>query len=404
MSGRGTPSIASRRMSIATDSSLISRPTTPSARSLSRQSFASSVSRQSHISFGDEGEDLRKALEEARETREKEGEVRRLLEGSERVGREMEDKLGEKEHELKEVRERLAGLEREKEREKERELQRVAGIGDEEGAKEREQLRLRELEDRVEDAARSEASIKVTAEKQAREWENKFAARQSELEAVRERMAQATKEADEERLDLNSQIEKLRAAGQALCETYEDRVADAEDRRLQSVELVDSLSAQLARLQADRPATPPSPSMRLTSSHSSAHTSAADVIDAENALADLEHMRKQMATLEEQLEETRMHLDSEVTDARRRRQKSAEVETILKKEVKTLRETIGGSFRTFGALSTLADLLYCTRTIYAGRISNRRPHRGAGGGPRRVADGAGERTLRGRKSQARRLR
>ena len=302
------------------------------------------------------------------------------------------------------MRERLAGLEREKEREKERELQRVAGIGDEEGAKEREQLRLRELEDRVEDAARSEASIKVTAEKQAREWENKFAARQSELEAVRERMAQATKEADEERLDLNSQIEKLRAAGQALCETYEDRVADAEDRRLQSVELVDSLSAQLARLQADRPATPPSPSMRLTSSHSSAHTSAADVIDAENALADLEHMRKQMATLEEQLEETRMHLDSEVTDARRRRQKSAEVETILKKEVKTLRETIGASFRTFGALSTLADLLYCTRTIYAGRISNRRPHRGAGGGPRRVADGAGERTLRGRKSQARRLR
>ena len=172
---------------------------------------------------------MRKALEEARETREKEGEVRRLLEGSERVGREMEDKLGEKEHELKEVRERLAGLEREKEREKERELQRVAGIGDEEGAKEREQLRLRELEDRVEDAARSEASIKVTAEKQAREWENKFAARQSELEAVRERMAQATKEADEERLDLNSQIEKLRAAGQALCETYEDRVADAEE-------------------------------------------------------------------------------------------------------------------------------------------------------------------------------
>lgn len=334
-------------MSVATESSSISRPTTPSVRSYSRQSFASSVSRQSHRSNAGEDADL---IEELRtqlaEGAEREKSVRKLLEGSESLGREMEDRLAERSDQLKERDERIVLLEKERERERIREEERLAGVGEEEGAKEKELARLRELEDRIDELLRNETTSKAATDKLTREYETKFAAKEVEAESLRERMAAAIKDAEEERLDLNRQLDQLRGAGQALCETYEERIADIELSRLEAVDLAESLQEQLERARglsatSSRPGSPASPTSRLSSSHASSHTSAADVINAENALADLEHSRSKVATLEEQLEEARMHLEAEMSDSKRRRGKHAENEQLLKKEIKTLKEAIG---------------------------------------------------------------
>lgn len=353
--GRATPSTPggthTRRMSMATESSLSqSRPTTPSVRSQSRQSFASSISRQSHRSLVDDDahDELKRAAEEAKE---REEEVRRLLEGSERLGREMEDLLAERERRLKEAEERVELLEQERNREKERELARMAGVGDEE--KEQDARRVLELESRVEELVKAEAATKTATERLAREWETKFAAKEGENESLRERMAAAAKDAEEERLDLNQQLDQLRGAGQALCETYEERIADIELSRLESVELAETLQEQLNALGGGasgagvgaEPTSPHSPTSRLSTSHNS-RTSAADVINAESAQAELEHMQGKIGALEELLEETKMHLEAEIADSKRRRTKHGETEQMLKQEIKTLRETIGELRRT----------------------------------------------------------
>lgn len=341
-------------MSLATNDSALSRPTTPSVRSQSRQSFASSVSRQSFRSTVDDEalDELKRAADEAKQ---RENEVRALLEGSERIGREMEDRLAEKERRLKEAEERVHTLEQERNREKERELARMAGVGEED--KEQDARRILELEAKIEELVKAEATTKASTERLSREWETKFAAKEGENESLRERMAAAAKDAEEERADLNQQLDQLRGAGQALCETYEERIAEIELSRLESVELAESLQDQLANLngggglRAGSPSSPTSPTSRLSSSHNS-RTSAADVINAESAQAELEHLQSKVGSLEEQLEETKMHLEAEIADSKRRRTKHGETEQTLKKEIKNLRESIG----EFWVLSFSADL------------------------------------------------
>ena len=348
--GRATPSTpsgAGRRLSMATEASLghsQSRPTTPSVRSYSRQSFASSVSRQSQRSLLDDdgAEDLHRTL---RETKEREEEVRQLLDGSERLGREMEDKLAEKDRQLQETAARVEALEQERSRDKERELARMAGIGEED--KEQDARRILELESRVDDLLKADATLKTTTDRLAREWETKFAAKEGENESLRERLAAAAAAAEEERNSLNHQIDQLRGAGQALCETYEERIAEIEHHRLEAVDLAESLQDQLSRINGSQatevsPGSPTSPSSRLSSSHNS-RTSAADVINAESAQAELEHLQAKMESMEEQLEEARMQLEAEMEDSKKRRAKHTEMEQSLKNEIKTLRESIGRS-------------------------------------------------------------
>lgn len=352
ISGRGTPStpgggggLSSRRLSTATDQSLnqSSRPATPSMRSLSRTSFASSLSRQSHTSYGDEAEELREA-------RENEMEMRKLLEGSERLGREMEDKLGEREDSLKAALMKVRELEAEKLRNRLVEEARLAEAGDE-GDKERDLLRIRELEDEKMLLERSAVSSKIASEKLAREWETKLAVRQGEIDSLRERMTESSKNFGVERIDLTRELDRLRGAGQALCAEYEGRISEIEGARQESVELAESLATQLSTLTESTAGSPHlSGGSRLTISQASSHTSAADIIDAENALAELEHTKIRLSNVEEQLEEARMHLESEIADSRRKKQKIIEVETMWKKETKTLRDAIS-KFITFGKLS-----------------------------------------------------
>jgi len=307
------------------------RPTTPSLRSSSRQSFASSTSRQSHRNGGEDMEELRRELEESKR---REEEVRTLLEGSEQLGREMEDRLEEKNRMLEEKEERIREQQMESRRLREREETRLAGI---EGDGQDQAVLLSKVEDlerQVEQQSQQIAKTKLEASR-------KSAAKEGEIESLRERIAQSTKEHDEERLDLNQQIDKLRNAGQALCETYEEKIAEIELARLEALELAQTLQNQLPSLTRSTSRSGSPTLHRSTSTNLSASSSHAAAIDAENALAEADHLRSKVAQLEEQLEEARMQLEQEMNDARERRSRSGDVEQSLKGEIKQLKETIG---------------------------------------------------------------
>lgn len=282
-----------------------------------------------------------------REAREREREAGVLLEASERVGREMEARLGETERELRAAREKVARIETEREEADERrrrdaEMKDVVDEPivlltspprDDDDDEERQAmaLRLAELERTVVDAQKREDVLRTASERAAREFENKSAAKEGEIERMREKLD----DREEERKDLEGQIEKLRGAGQALCETYEERISEVEQRRMEAEERLVELEIQL---ESGGGAGAGSGLDQSTMARS-----AAELINAETALAEVEHLRTKVGTLEEQLEETREHLEAEVNDTRKRRQKSGEIELMLKKEVKTLRETIGAS-------------------------------------------------------------
>ncbi|GAA5871571.1 hypothetical protein JCM16303_000797 [Sporobolomyces ruberrimus] len=332
MSGRITPStpgaMMRRRTSLASSMSSSTnggageRPTTPSLRSSSRQSFASSTSRQSHRN-GEEVEELRRELEE---TRRREEATRALLEGSEQLGREMEDRLEERNRLLEEKEEQLRLLEVERRKERDVTPSRDAGGGDDTNQQER----LVELEALLEQQSQQMSKMKL-------ESSRKSAAKEAEVESLRERIAQSTKEHEEERLDLNQQIDKLRNAGQALCETYEEKIAEIELARLEAVELAEALQAQQ---DASRTSTPSSSIHRSASTNLSASTAHAAAIDAETALAEADHLRSKVAQLEEQLEDARTSLELELEEARDRRYRTGESEQALKVEIKQLKEVI----------------------------------------------------------------
>ncbi|GAA5914168.1 hypothetical protein JCM6882_004944 [Rhodosporidiobolus microsporus] len=347
MSGRITPStpgamMKNRRTSLAQSETSSARPTTPSVRSYSRQSFASSVSRQSHRSTAstshdaDDFAELRTELEEAKQ---READIRQLLEGSERLGREMEDRLTEKNEQVKAAEERVALLEQERERVKADEEKRLAGVQGDEADLDRERARTRELEARLAETEKALDAQWAATDKLRLEEKHKSAAKEAEVEKLRERLSAQ----EDERADLNTQVDKLRTAGQALCETYEEKIAEIELARLEAVELAETLQLQLDGQPAPPSSASRSNSPTLSRSLSSSHASAAEAIDAENTRAELEHLRSKVSTLEEQLEDARMALEQEVTDAKKRRTRAGEVEALLKGEIKSLKEALDRS-------------------------------------------------------------
>ncbi|GAA5981430.1 hypothetical protein JCM11641_004760 [Rhodosporidiobolus odoratus] len=347
MSGRITPStpggMPRRRTSLAQSESS-ARPTTPSVRSYSRQSFASSVSRQSHrstasTSHAADAEELAELKADLEDARQRESETRQLLEGSEKLGREMEDRLGDKAAKLEEAEERIALLEKERERAKQDEEARLAGVEGSEGDLEREKLRARELETRLAELEKSLEVRDAAVEKLRREEKHKSAAKEAEAESLRERLDRAGKAHDEERERLESNVAQLRTAGQALCETYEERIAEIELAKLEAVEELEVLRTKLDGTSAVPSATQ-TESSPLSRSLGHSHTSSAADIDAENAQAEVEHLRGRIAHLEEQLEDARMQVEAEIAEAAKRRERTKETESVYKGEIKALKEAI----------------------------------------------------------------
>ncbi|KWU44383.1 hypothetical protein RHOSPDRAFT_33944 [Rhodotorula sp. JG-1b] len=317
--GRMTP--ARRRTSLATTtaSDLPPRSTTPSLRSSSRQSFASSISRQS-VSRQSHRADERSFSRQShrggadRDGDENELELKQLLDASERLGREMEDRLAEKSRRIKQLEAELA----------QRADADVTPSEETTPATDPAQTdRIATLE--AELAAQLQASQKLKLEAK-----HKSAAMEAQVESLRERLDAATQEHLQERDQLRSEVDKLRTAGQALCETYEEKIAEIELARLEAVDLVESLQAQLQQ----QPTTPPVINDTTTT---------AATIDAETARAEVEHLRSKVGSLEDQLEQVRHQLEQEVGDTRERRARHQEVEAALKEQIRSLKETVDSS-------------------------------------------------------------
>ncbi|GAA6044179.1 hypothetical protein JCM8097_007224 [Rhodosporidiobolus ruineniae] len=361
-SGRVTPSTPGamlktlpRRTSLAqSEASSSARPTTPSFRSQSRQSFASSISRQSHRSTASTStqqhldDDLRGDLEDARQ---QEAELRALLDASEKDGREKEDRLDERERQLRAAEERVRQLEAEQVRAREEEKRRLEGVEGEAGDLERERLRARELEARLAESEKALTAQSAAVERLKLEERHKSAAKEAEVESLRERLEQKEKDFEAERVELLDQVDKLRTAGAQLCETYEEKIAEIELARLEAEEKVEELHARLDG-QAALPrsgssasltrngAGSPSRAAALSSSHAS---SAASAIDAETLQIDYDHLVRKVAGLEEQLHDARVALQESVDEAAEKRRRREEVEGLLKEEVKKAREALARS-------------------------------------------------------------
>ncbi|KAM0789615.1 hypothetical protein ACM66B_000421 [Microbotryomycetes sp. NB124-2] len=346
----GTANSNNRRTSFATESlgTSTSRPTTPSFRSTSRQSFASSVSRSSFRSVShnnsvgamdqDVVEDLRKAVDEANE---RELSTRKMLEGSERLGREMEDKLADSERKIKELSLKVEALQSDKARREEIELAKVEGMEKEEM---NDKKKVVELSQRLDELSSSEASTKSTLDRLSKEWDHKFRAKESENESLRERMTLAVKNGEDERIELTRQLDQLRSAGQALCETYEERIADVENGRLEALESVERLQQQLEQARTEREDVLSNGDrgggqLSLSSSQI-ATTSAADIINAENAKAETDHLRAKLVNLEEHFEATKVQLETELDRSQKSKAKSSEVEQSLKQDIESLKNTV----------------------------------------------------------------
>lgn len=179
--------------------------------------------------------------------------------------------------------------------------------------------------------AQLEASQKLKLEAK-----HKSAAMEAQVESLRERLDAASQEHTRERDQLRSEVDKLRTAGQALCETYEEKIAEIELARLEAVDLVESLQGQLQA----RPKSA-TPDLAPTTTPTTAAT-----IDAETARAQVEHLRSKVALLEDQLEQVRHQLEQEVGDARERRARHQEVEAALKEQIRSLKETVGEPTRS----------------------------------------------------------
>ncbi|KAI5475270.1 CAP-Gly domain-containing protein [Pseudohyphozyma bogoriensis] len=368
-----TPSSAlgrSSRQSFASESSTSAASEVMGRRSvLGRSTPVRSYSRQSEVSTRSFMGDSTGGAGEVKEAREREREVRELLEASEKVGREVEERLAGKEQEVKELKKKLRetqeGWEREKEErenleaEREAEKLRIAAekVGLGEGEKAKEDL-VAEMEAKLAEAMQREVANKSLVERTTREWDNKFAAKEGEIESLRERLAEAVELRDE----LNLEVDKLKGYGRTLCDEYEARIAEIEEARLEAVEQLEaSLERQfksgLERDDGVESPTSSSPSARLSNSLGSSHTSAADVINAETAIAEAEHLRTKVDALEVMLADAKDHLAAEIEDAKRRRQKTAEAEQVLKKEVKSLKEALERSTKVEARLTARVEEL-----------------------------------------------
>lgn len=247
-------------------------------------------------------------------------ELKQLLDASERLGREMEDRLAEKSRRIKQLEADLA-----------QRLEAAPSHTPAPAADPAQTSRIATLEADL--AAQLEASQKLKLEAK-----HKSAAMEAQVESLRERLDAAAHEHTRERDQLRSEVDKLRTAGQALCETYEEKIAEIELARLEAVDLVESLQAQLQQQQQPTP-----PVMNDT-------TTTAATIDAETARAEVEHLRSKVGSLEDQLEQVRHQLEQEIGDARERRARHQEVEAALKEQIRSLKEAVGEpSPRAFSA-------------------------------------------------------
>ncbi|KAJ7783014.1 hypothetical protein B0H16DRAFT_1671164 [Mycena metata] len=185
--------------------------------------------------------------------------------------------------------------------------------------------RLQTLEQQLEESQRLSVALKeaIAAKESAeRDGEGKLKAKQAEIGSLELRLKRAQTELDEDRLELNSQVDELRQAGQETIALYEERLSAADRERYE-------LEARIASLEAGARATERTPSPTAPPKVASSATE----IDNETLRDQVVHLTKKVAKLEDAIEDA--HATSERDEAaladRMRRLK--EKEEAMKKEL-----------------------------------------------------------------------
>lgn len=317
--GKRTSSVFERSVGASTSSSFLA---TEPPRSFSRSSFASSTRSSTALSI--HGETSLSFQDELRSAKEEKEGTFKLLEASERMGRELEeriDRLGkdgaEKERELRREIERLTTeLEATGEREtaalhgrtgSEEELLKERGTNTTLGAS------LLSLETTHATTLSSHAVAHADSQAQ-------LAAMTLELEGSQETLISERLDWADQRAALEEELERLQEAGLALCGAYEAKIA-----ALTPSPLIPS----------------PSPSPIIAPPPQEKEKTRAEQIDLESSLLELEHLRTKLAGLEGTLERITVDREVERSEWDGRKKRASEIEGGLRGDLKLLKSNIG---------------------------------------------------------------
>ncbi|KAJ6557190.1 hypothetical protein B0H10DRAFT_2121012 [Mycena sp. CBHHK59/15] len=185
-----------------------------------------------------------------------------------------------------------------------------------------------ELEDSVRLAKTLKESISVK-ENAERESEGKLKAKQAEVASLELRLKRTQTELEEDRIELNGQVDELRQAGQETIALYEERLSAADRERYE-------LEARIASLEAGARATARTPSPTAAPR---AAVSATE-IDNETLRDQVVHLQKKVAKLEDVIEDA--HATSERDEAAlgERMRRLKEKEEAMKKELNEGRKEV----------------------------------------------------------------
>jgi CAP-Gly domain-containing linker protein 1 len=122
------------------------------------------------------------------------------------------------------------------------------------------------------------------------------AAKDAEVASLQSKLARTQAELDEERRELGAQVDELRHAGQETIALYEERLSSADVIRY---ELEDALAAAKDELRTRAKEPPASPGTAARRAVSAAE------IDNEALREQVQHLQKQLAQLEDQLDDVR---------------------------------------------------------------------------------------------------
>ncbi|KAH9937733.1 hypothetical protein B0H21DRAFT_758089 [Amylocystis lapponica] len=185
--------------------------------------------------------------------------------------------------------------------------------------------RVRDIQSKLDDKEALVANMKEVVEaKEGLQTENDtvLKAKNAEIALLEARVQKAYLELEEERRELGGQVDELRKAGQETIALYEERLSAADGQRYELEDRVASLEEQL---QAHT--RPPSPSTMAQ------YASSAAQIDNEELRDQVQHLQKKIASLEDQLEDSRMISEREEVAMRDKVKRYKEREEGIRKEL-----------------------------------------------------------------------
>ena len=201
--------------------------------------------------------------------------------------------------------------------------------------------RLKELQDKLDDAIQLTSSLKDAIEAKSNEAgqnEGIISAKNAEIELLDTRVKKAYAELEEVRKDLGAQVDELRQAGQETIALYEERLSAADARRYELEDMVESLEEQVKKHE-----TPVSADAVLGVMSEAAR------IEHETMREQIVHLQKKIGMLEDALEDARALAEREEAAVRVRVQRFRDAETAMKREVTDVRREVEGLRRSEGA-------------------------------------------------------